>query len=278
MKPKVKEVLCDAFAAVFIGIGCFLHGWPSLIFLLIGSFCAPFALYFTLLNHRVHNVSGCQARNWSLLLFLVFIIGGAIYWRQWRQEPEPGPSPKVADFSIKALTVFVFAVGPNDLSHMMYVHSFSSTTHQGSMSPIRMAVYIQLRNLQGIETMVDGYSVEADPGNGNWAPAELATPTYGSIVLGFDLKEMAPIGSKCMLDSELVEKNFQPGETVSGWIFFEKDWYPKIRFRVEDSSGKTSEASFDLTTIPHDSANIQMSGLMFTKPLVDITGIQITPQ
>ncbi|HEV2331412.1 MAG TPA: hypothetical protein VGY56_21730 [Verrucomicrobiae bacterium] len=92
MKPKVKEILWDAFAVAFIGLGCFLHGWPSLIFLMLGSLCAPFALYFTLLNHRVHSVSKRLARSSAFGLFAVFIVGGLIYWQQWKL-PEPNPYP-----------------------------------------------------------------------------------------------------------------------------------------------------------------------------------------
>ena len=86
MKPKIKEILFDAFAVVCVLVGFSIHGWSSLCFLSIGSVCAAFALYFTLLNHRAHEISESQARGWTLMLFAVSTVGGALYWRQFKES------------------------------------------------------------------------------------------------------------------------------------------------------------------------------------------------
>jgi H+/Cl- antiporter ClcA len=72
MKPKIREILFGAFAVFCIPVGFAIHGWPSLCFLMIGIICGAFALYFTLLNHRVHSVTESQARKWALLFLQFF--------------------------------------------------------------------------------------------------------------------------------------------------------------------------------------------------------------
>lgn len=84
MKPKLKEIIFDAFAVLGIGVGFSVHGLPSLCFLIIGIICGAFALYFTLLNHRVHGATRTQARNWGLLFLAVFTLGAAEYWREYK--------------------------------------------------------------------------------------------------------------------------------------------------------------------------------------------------
>jgi hypothetical protein len=92
MKPKTKEKLFDVFSVAAFWIGFSIHGWPSLCFLGLGTFCGAFALYLTLLNNRIHGIDRPQARNWSLLLFVVLGIGAGVYWKQCK-ELEPGPEP-----------------------------------------------------------------------------------------------------------------------------------------------------------------------------------------
>ena len=94
MKPKVKEHVAEAFAGVALYIGFSIHGWPSLCFLIGGSFCGSVALYFWLLNNRTHGVDGAQSRNYSLLLFAVTFLGVIAYWREFKQlNFGPGPEP-----------------------------------------------------------------------------------------------------------------------------------------------------------------------------------------
>ena len=97
MNPKIKEILSDAFAAASIIIGFSLHGWPSLCFLVLGSICGAFALYHTLLNHRIHNINRPKARNWALLLLALSLLGVIAYRREDKQPiPQPIPQANVA--------------------------------------------------------------------------------------------------------------------------------------------------------------------------------------
>lgn len=82
MKPKIKEILCGAFAVITIPVGLAIHGWLSLMFLLSASILVSFTGYFSLLNHRVHGIDQARARNWAFLLFVVLAIGGAEYWHE----------------------------------------------------------------------------------------------------------------------------------------------------------------------------------------------------
>ena len=99
MKPKIKEILFDAFAVICVLVGFSIHSWPSLCFLLAASICGSFALYFTLLNHRVHGVSETQARNWALIIFAVSLVGAILFWRECKQPTNLAESqPPHADY------------------------------------------------------------------------------------------------------------------------------------------------------------------------------------
>jgi hypothetical protein len=92
MKPKIKERLCDVFSVAAFWIGFSIHGLSSLCFLMFGAICGAFALYFLLLNHRIHTIDRPQARNWAWLLFVVLLIGTGVYWKQ-SKEAEPQVTP-----------------------------------------------------------------------------------------------------------------------------------------------------------------------------------------
>lgn len=92
MKPKIKEILFDAFAVICVSAGFSIHGWPSFCFLLTGSICGTFALYFTLTNHRVYGVTKSQARYWGWLFFAVSFIGVILFWLERKQPTNPDES------------------------------------------------------------------------------------------------------------------------------------------------------------------------------------------
>jgi len=117
MKPKIKEIVVDAFAVLCISVGFSIHGLLSLCFLLVGIICGAFALYFTLLNYRVHGATQAQARNWGLLFFAVFAIGLGEYWREYKQPINalaPNSAPTVLVVSPQTPSSGQgFAVSPN---------------------------------------------------------------------------------------------------------------------------------------------------------------------
>lgn len=103
MKPKIKEILFDAFAVICVLVGFSIHSWPSLCFLLAGSFCGSFALYFTLLNNRVHGVSESQARNWAWVFFAISLIGVTFFWRECKQPTNLAESKPHPHFTLSLL-------------------------------------------------------------------------------------------------------------------------------------------------------------------------------
>jgi len=109
MKPKIKEILSDAFAVICILVGFSIHSWPSLCFLLGGSICGSFALFFTLSNHRVHGVTDSQARNWALMMLAVSLIGAILFWRECKQTPNPAESKPVESVSRICAKAGIFA-------------------------------------------------------------------------------------------------------------------------------------------------------------------------
>jgi hypothetical protein len=97
VKPKIKEILFDVFSVAAFWVGYSIHGWQSLICLLMGSFCGAFALFFTLLNHRIHGINKTKACSWSFLLFVGLLLGALVYWKQCK-DSEPGsdtPKPRI---------------------------------------------------------------------------------------------------------------------------------------------------------------------------------------
>lgn len=181
---------------------------------------------------------------WQKSLFIALLFGAAGFLWFWCSEfAKSTASPERAPFAIEVQSKLTSL----DRGHGGLFWVASNLNGSIAMSPVNVALYLQITNTQSLPNTITGYSLEALSEDGQWVklvrlPTAWTTP--------FALLDGQTLGSPLRDDTHLIDrmvlnKNIQPGEPVAGWAFFE---YPdlgkptkyqfKYKIHLIDSSGK----------------------------------------
>lgn len=264
MKPKAKEIIFDAFAVGFIWVGFSTHSWPSLCFLLVGIICASFALYVTLLNHRIHGIGKAEARNWSLLFFILFTLGASEYWRECKQQEQSAQLPTNPPASFSFSVFFAW-----ETSDRMVWPEFWLIEDKTAFA-VPLAFYAEFTNLKPIASKVNGYSVETCIDGSNWITMPSVDARFGHIVHvpngGTNFEHAIVFDFPEDFNERICNANIPPGYAFKGWIFLsipKTGWNEKmLRFHVLYSTGAEEVQLIDFVK-PHLDTDFQQSTVIF---------------
>ena len=148
LKPKIAKLrIFASFATVNCAVGFAIHGLFSLCFLVGEIFCWANVLRVELQNLGYKH---WIARNWSIFLFFMRLLGSYLFWQEYKQTKEPKPSPHFevefrttsspadnVSLTNSVLQAKVFAPKPDETSGLLLVPIHPGQSNIG----LRFSVY-----------------------------------------------------------------------------------------------------------------------------------------
>jgi hypothetical protein len=175
---------------------------------------------------------------WAVVLFILTCIGAGLVYKQTTQTFSGEAFDAKIPISIKS------KADDNLITAFMFQHGLDTAP---DLSPINFSLYMQITNLQNVASKIVSYGVQCAPGpDGPWKslmPVLGAAADYKLYMTRNGLARAVEIAFEDgYLDKVLHDRSLGPGETVSGWAFFERrDITPNTikfyRFHARDLAG-----------------------------------------
>jgi hypothetical protein len=158
------------------------------------------------------------------------------------------------------------------------------------LAPIGLAVMVEVTNKRGVAAKVSSYLLDAAIG-GSWVRLpnlHVLNPTqFYYVAFPEGLAKAARFDFRDNAFDAQVEKTLGPGESLSGWMFFE--WprelrrvtptIQKLRIKVENSHGESQTTV--LESAPGESGESELNGGRWTsyqeQPFADLSPLEIMP-
>ncbi|MFO0701527.1 MAG: hypothetical protein U0236_20075 [Nitrospira sp.] len=151
--------------------------------------------------------------------------------------------------------------------------------HNDVMSPINFGFYVQVTNLQKVQSKIASYSFKVSTSSsGPWKSLMRIPHGNGDlyIVSSRNFNQAPAFRTLYSLDSTLNERPLAPGETREGWVFFERrDVLPSetqfVKIRLRDAAGSETIQTLNLDQRGSTfDANFQNGSLVSTGRRVDL--------
>jgi hypothetical protein len=209
-----------------------------------------------------------------------------------RQTTEPSPATTQSSPSTQpATSPTTQAVSANRIFHVAArtTHSWSLDRtplrflyglppNQVVVSPIAVAMYLQIVDSGSSKYMIDSYAIDAMTKDGAWEQLKAVNLKVGSIYFSIDSKNAFRVDTTNSLDSFLSGRNIDGGETISGWMFFPNERElptAKLRFRIKDTRGIESASLVTNATERETSDGAQDMGLSITSDQKDLSAFPL---
>ena len=217
LEPKDRRIaLVGGVMTLLFGVIFYLEPEKSLysiIFWLSICYGSLLWMLYHLLRHRnpfSSETPGKQRSSaWGALAGGVFIVVSGYGYHVW--EP---PFSMLEEYITNGTAVYGTAFWNLD----------GKVVH-----PVGIAMYVRLENSKRTAEMIDQMSFEIKDNRGDWEP--LIEINHGEFYNG-GYPNLALLKVD-LLDVALYQRNLQPGDFVSGWIFFDyppSSWFPSPDF------------------------------------------------
>jgi hypothetical protein len=159
------------------------------------------------LSHKSHWVIRWSSARRIVLSGAVVIVCSVIAVPQF-----------VTQWKLEHRSTRTFNVSGEFIENGMVVYGLALWNVQNdAVYPVGIAAYLRLENADSVSRMVDSIELQIQTEKGTWEPLE--TMEFGDFYYG-NYPNLSLLRMK-LLQGELADRNLQPGDHVSGWMFLD---------------------------------------------------------